>query len=841
MKKPKSIFETMMRCRGRSAPLANGLQNTFRPNLKTNSRGRRILQVVVMMLVILSSKAQTWDFNSNPALGGWGVSNPAPQDYTTNYNPTTWIDMTGSAWGNGKWMSKNVTTVPGKVYRIELDLGTFFVPTWTQFDAGVNIYVTGNALNVGTNRLHHSNMSTNAALPILWQLGMHSNTFVATGCSTTFTIEGNAERINPNDPVGLGAGVIAVDNVKFVEVGDAYNAYDISVSLGLGCNEYCFNIPTPLSLPAPSTITWYVDNVYAATGATYCRRFPKGTTRVVKAVVTINPGCGPAIIRTFTKNITATQDCPCDLQSHTSLTAVRVSCSAYHMNLQFDPDYSSTCSKWSVDGQYVSDLSSVDLTYSPGPHNICVSLLGGMTGDGDNICCAKLCTTINVPVATVENRVIPYCPITYPYGPWYYPCNDCTNDYFEFYKNNILQATSANGCATSYLLDAPAELRCYDIVNGVHCLKKTIYLTTQALPINGIQSPDETVTICGDANSTYAYNVSCGLGYPNYELYGPNSFYTQGSVTPFTTINLSVGTYTLDCVNYSTCSMNRRIIHVVQQQMSVSQCGVLVEECYQLSEENQFSYLNLMNCPECQNVIRSATSSGPWVHLSYGTTGFNGYRVVQKEYIDMANCRKCVVTVTVANARNDHAEYTFNTHGQPCMTITSDLLIDCLQNSQLKAFPLGSPSNTIDIAPGASFQLCCNADNGLSGAYYLYSVDDPCCYMIIHLDCAEGEVPPGAGGRAPQSTTPAGPGLLDQDYRLVPNPTSSYFRIESTRGEVVYESVEIRDLTGATVISKQNVDSKTYIDLGKFAKGTYFVTVITKTGSATLKLVTMDE
>jgi hypothetical protein len=150
----------------------------------------------------------------------------------------------------------------------------------------------------------------------------------------------------------------------------------------------------------------------------------------------------------------------------------------------------------------------------------------------------------------------------------------------------------------------------------------------------------------------------------------------------------------------------------------------------------------------------------------------------------------------------------------------------------MKMFEAGHPEIVNILSSVQVLTLCC-ASGTKKSDYYFYSEDDPCCFYEVLVDCEKAQ---------PRPSGSTGGGTVPSSLRIQPNPTSSAFRISSDAGSEFYESVIIKDMTGKVLISKTNIDSKTDIDVSKFSKGSYFVTVKTKMGSSTtLKLVTIND
>lgn len=88
-----------------------------------------------------------------------------------------------------------------------------------------------------------------------------------------------------------------------------------------------------------------------------------------------------------------------------------------------------------------------------------------------------------------------------------------------------------------------------------------------------------------------------------------------------------------------------------------------------------------------------------------------------------------------------------------------------------------------------------------------------------------------------RTTTATGnePELQYSDVKLIPNPATESFRIESPANMT---RISIRNLTGAEVYhSEPGANSSSTIDIRNLARGMYFVTVEEPSGISTLKLV----
>lgn len=147
--------------------------------------------------------------------------NVAPQHWTygraiqvsdiyQSYN--YWIDITGCQWGNGSWMEQVVTTTPGTLYKIRMDLGSWY--DWDKSDAGIIVSIDGQSIG----RYYNDSFSLGNQ-KLRWQT-VTTCAFMATGKSTTvrLTADGKCTSYSPPGTcAGPNPGVIAVDNIHFCD------------------------------------------------------------------------------------------------------------------------------------------------------------------------------------------------------------------------------------------------------------------------------------------------------------------------------------------------------------------------------------------------------------------------------------------------------------------------------------------------------------------------------------------------------------------------------------------------------------------------------------------------
>ncbi len=136
----------------------------------------------------------------------------------------------------------------------------------------------------------------------------------------------------------------------------------------------------------------------------------------------------------------------CDLQSNVSLGHTQISCNTHIFTPQFGPGYSPLFIHWTLDGNPVtgglSEYKNSELP--PGTHTVCAAIMGGINGNPDDVCCAKICKgfTINGEVLDPAHKssVLDICPFIGPNGPVFNPCswNLCNSTYFDYWKNGVL-------------------------------------------------------------------------------------------------------------------------------------------------------------------------------------------------------------------------------------------------------------------------------------------------------------------------------------------------------------------------------------------------------------------
>jgi hypothetical protein len=861
-----------------------------------------------------SSGLSTWQYSPGGCVGGGalGVMTGSPDYITTpNNGHPNWADLTGCGWGNGRWIKQRVPTTVGKTYLLQWDLGC--PNDARKIDAGVDL-----ALNSVTvlPRFAHADFSANPTGNDYCAWKRFNYCFTATQSNTEIKFTANAAGTsstpgwaNTNGSMsGLAyehPRVIGFDNVEMICIDDLFQ---LNATPGTGCNQFCLSLAMQTnSLVTYSNVKWYINNVMESNSNSYCRYFPQNQARQVKVDFTITTPCGTST-RTLQKEINATANCPCNLQSHVSLGYVVMGCTNGIFSLMTDPGYAVHYAQWTLDGASASgNNDGISLfNLSPGQHTICATVMGGIEGEADNICCAKVCQVITI--------------LPEQYAPEETVYTSCTSLLTNFqYTVNCGSTYTISGTGGNFSGPSPAvvslppgdyTVKCLDPVSCVTTIK-TLHVIQKIMITESM--PDETVSIpCG--SNAVVYNPHCG---PIFEISGPGGFFIS-STTIIMYPQLSAGDYTVRCIDPVNCRTYVKIVHVVQTPMTIipyaatvlhlpcgsngatynpacttsytivgsngftmqdsypfiampvlplgsytvhcadyencllyettvdvrepliteSSCNVFIEVCDFNFDPNQSWYFvnQMTDCPECQATVRNATSVGPFITQSYVPVSSHGgaARIVTCEYYDAVNCRKCTVTFNIANADWGKEIY-YMQAGKTCQEVT---LPDCLANSTVKMFVNGHSDNAINQITGATIELCCDNPYGITNpVYVLYSETNPCCFKIIELICSPSTVE----RSLPASLNTASGTKATQGLTLVPNPTSSVFRIVSGEQDVQFEQVEITDLNGKVVLTRTNINSDTDIDAGKLAKGIYMVNVTMATGRTSLKLALVNE
>ncbi len=855
----------------------------------------------------------SWQYTSGSCNSAFGVmTGPPSYETIANNGRQKWIDLTGCGWGNGRWLKQQVPTIAGKTYLLQWELGC---PNDSRYiDAGVDLAINGATVPT---RFAHADFSANPSSNDYCAWKRFSHCFTATQGATEVKFTANAAGTSSTpawaNTNGSFSGltyehpkVIGFDNVEMVCIEDLFQ---IKATPGSGCNQFCLSLAMQANpLVSYSNVKWYIDNVLESSSNSYCRYFPKDLGRVVKAEFSITSPCG-TYTRTLQTVVTATAACPCSLQGHVSMNQMIINCTQGIFSLVPDHDYEVHYAQWTLDGVAVpgnsSGLSLTDL--APGQHTVCATVMGGMTGEIDNVCCAKVCQVITIlPEQYAPDETV-YTSCTSFLTNFQYTVN-CGSTYSISGTGGNFSGTSPGVVSLSpgdYTVKCLDPVRCVMTVKKLHVIQRI--MITESMP-------DESVSIpCG--SNTVAYNPYCG---PNFEISGPGGFFfssttmislpqlTAGdytvrcidevncrtyvktvhvSQTPMTLVPyaavvlqipcgsndvsytpdcnttytitgangftmqesypfagipvLTAGNYTLHCADAEHCLLYETTLSVREPQVVESSCDVFIEVCeFNFDPDQSWYFVNQMsNCPECQATVKNATSMGPFITQSYVPVASHGGagRVVTREYYDAANCKKCTVTFDIANADRSKQIY----YMQPDKSCQEVTLPACLQHTDVKLFLNGHPEDTEEQQTGTTLELCCNNRYGIQNpVYVIYSESDPCCFQIIELVCNLSTVE--RSSSTGQNTT-SGTTATTQEFTLVPNPTSSVFRIVSGQHAVQFEQVEITDLNGKVVLSRANLSSDTDIDAGKLARGIYMVNITTATGKSSLKLVLVND
>jgi hypothetical protein len=168
---------------------------------------------------ILNGDFQTPAIPNNGCNAGanWTLLSPdEPQYVITGSN--AWVDLTTcQSFGNGTGIEQTFNLIPGRTYNIQMDLASCC--GWQVWDTGVDLYIDGVPLNVGTNRLYNDSFDCDPdGSGYLW-LTVLSNTFTASNNPATLRIIGNGANPQvPSYPSPNAPGVMGLDNIKLNDV-----------------------------------------------------------------------------------------------------------------------------------------------------------------------------------------------------------------------------------------------------------------------------------------------------------------------------------------------------------------------------------------------------------------------------------------------------------------------------------------------------------------------------------------------------------------------------------------------------------------------------------------------
>lgn len=533
-----------------------------------------------------------------------------------------------------------------------------------------------------------------------------------------------------------------------------------------------------------------------------------------------------------------------------TLTIVRTGCFDYAVSLQTSNMVSIVSHTWAMDSIPFSIASG----YAPytfydlatGRHTICITVI--YITDGGGICRTTICEEISVPqevVSTSGNNgtvELYSCPIGLTVNsPMYNPCDYCGggSNYFEVSNSTgiVVTGDDPNPCSTLPLTNS-VQVNCYyRRPDGSRCLLRSTQLVPVLLNPIVLTAPDQTLTAPCDITNL-SYQIYGGVNsYTEFRVTGPNGFDQTGNLlnSPVTVNFSSPGNYVIESYNLTGCVKYIQNITVVFRGTTITEeCTANLNSCSDINDIGAIANaLAQSGCSGCANTVMNAQLTSP---LIQEYVPGQSYRTVVKEYTDTLTCTRCRVTFNIQSATEPHAYRTIETL---CYTVP---LTDLPCSQPLKVRIVGSGVSQ-DFGYYTENQvICCDNDYGITNPTYLfYSEEDPCCFLAIKIKCIE-EAPPieRLTGLATTDTAPNETLSADR-FRIVPNPASSVFRIESNTKNEIYEKVEIRDMNSRSILTRTKMHSGTELDISKFNRGTYFVTVTTGEGSVTLKLVTTGE
>lgn len=193
----------------------------MKSNLKTG-----LFLIILCSAFVVNAQFKNGDFKfgSSPnTINDWtnGGAQFVPDEFVKSKD--SWIDLTGTGFGNGKYIEQTINTTKDEIYFISFDLGTFF--GWDLWDAGVTISLDGKPYG---GRIYHSNFTYQQGDNIIQWFRMRSAYIVGTGSPVTVRFTGDSHLVG-DQGFNSGVGVIAIDNIAV----EKYNAAGFNAHLGL--------------------------------------------------------------------------------------------------------------------------------------------------------------------------------------------------------------------------------------------------------------------------------------------------------------------------------------------------------------------------------------------------------------------------------------------------------------------------------------------------------------------------------------------------------------------------------------------------------------------------------
>jgi len=230
-----------------------------------------------------------------------------------------------------------------------------------------------------------------------------------------------------------------------------------------------------------------------------------------------------------------------------------------------------------------------------------------------------------------------------------------------------------------------------------------------------------------------------------------------------------------------------------------------------------------------------------------------------KRIINPVTCSKCEITINIEMSTSYTVLdiYKNNTENPNCCEYYTynDLLELFNQYCQTPGVPTHfSISNLTDPLSGGGYVypdlliavvFCPGNEYEILPA----GISDNCCRIKVRLHCTteqdyievstEGIVTPIS--IFDQTSNHKTIEKETSTLQLVPNPTSSFFRIQSSNTKrITYDQVEILDLTGKLLKKLEHIDSNHEYDLSKYSKGEYIIRIRQGTNSHQLKLILLE-
>lgn len=389
----------------------------------------------------------------------------------------------------------------------------------------------------------------------------------------------------------------------------------------------------------------------------------------------------------------------------------------------------------------------------------------------------------------------------------------------------------------------------------------------RTLVVEGIDTTYETDTACALPPNMYQYDPCQGGNFGFYTIIP--TFPALHPCTPGALHPMGPGTYTILHYDFDTCLRWVENLTIVLKNPDTTTCYERHVECGPFIDPNMV-FPDTVNCPDCYNPASGIvyTMTPPMVISIDTITATTRYR---RMFMDPTNCRVCVFTFDIVDSacafmpffnvlHNNMFPYDFqfdqffptqNLCGNANWTIT-----DTVNGTTWTSGPQANPGSWFFVFPSVpgiyrvKLNTCicvCNKMCCKESTLIIIIPANPLLSYIYDPQTGESYSPHQGGGTyrpleedddsPKEEEAKPTPHIDGKVMRLVPNPTSSEFRIViDGLNEQVYDAVHIIASDGKMVEAFTSMEA-THVYHLEVAPGTYTVKVQVKESVFDTKLV----